>query len=563
MDGLWRGRLVAGLVTAAVVTAGACSRNDGVGGGVLEEPPVVAGTTGDDVLPGGPGNGEPGDEEQDDHNEAPPFDAGDPTVDTGMPQGDLTEVSAAEGGWTFYRPADGAPSDVFGVSEDEGGNLWVAGGSEGLFLLRRGATRFERFGLEQGLTPYGLWKGTVPVGEKLLDVRSVKGGPAGVVWVGYQGLPNCEAEFYKDVGQLEDPNVFKSGDVDRVELQPGGALKVVHYDLSSVAHTVPGYGAREKICSVYRIVWDKARGSVWFGSNHGFTWAEAAYQGGTGCTDTTVLAANEWLHVPTDGGVSEMRQRCTRGVMEHVHPSIFSPPTDGSANPSLIAGNAMGIAVRPDTGDVWVGTAIRTTLFRIMTNGAARAGFVKDAFVADGAPWDFEAARKLSADKSKYKNRVDVWPDLDTEPQKTLADPEPNGLFTQAERRDDEVTGLVVMSDKTAWVSSWRWGLAQLTETPNGIVVGRRLFEGSSDANIQALGRDTHDESLWVGHGGGGGLSRIQADKLVRFDAVIGGLGGNPVWDIQFVGTGPSRKVLVGFRAKDGRPGGVGVFSGQ
>ena len=97
----------------------------------------------------------------------------------GRPRPTFTEVAATPGGWTFHGPEAGLPADVYGASEDQGGNLWVAGGREGLFLLRKGATRFERFGLAEGLTPYGMWKGKVPVGEKLLDVRSVHGGPAG------------------------------------------------------------------------------------------------------------------------------------------------------------------------------------------------------------------------------------------------------------------------------------------------------------------------------------------------------------------------------------------------
>ena len=565
MDGWGRVGWAAGLAGAAFLVAGACSGSDG----------DVNGLTGEDggseqvvevPLPDGgfqpPPEGTIGDED-------PPPDAGPseepppPTLDTGKPHATFTEVDAAPGGWTFLGQAEGAPSDVYGVSEDEGGNLWVAGGTEGLFLLRKGATRFERFGMEHGLQPYGLWKGKVPVGEKVLDVRAVTGGPPGVVWVGYEGLPNCESEFYKDPGQPEDPNVFKSGDADRVELQPDGQLKVFHYDLHSPAHTVPGYGHREKICSIHRIIWDKPRNSLWFGGNHGFSWGEANYQGGATCSDPAVLAANEWVHMPPDGGTSEVRQRCTNGVMEHMHPTIWSE----TASPYELTGNALGIAVKPD-GDVWVGTAIRTTLFRIMTAGRSR--WMSDPYdqkaAASGAlPWNFEAARRLSADRNKWRNRIDVWPDLDAEPRKEPGDSQPNGLFSPEERRDDEVTGLVVMSDGTVWISSWHWGLAQLKETVNSnvVTVERRLFEGTSDAHILSLGRDTYDESLWLGHEGGGGLSRLQADKLIRFDRVLGDFGSSTVGNVQFVSSGEQRKVLVGFRKTGGRVGGVGIYTGR
>jgi hypothetical protein len=52
------------------------------------------------------------------------------------------------GDWTFYGTAQGGPRYVYGVSADAGGNLWVAGGEEGLFVLAtmasRGAERTSR-----------------------------------------------------------------------------------------------------------------------------------------------------------------------------------------------------------------------------------------------------------------------------------------------------------------------------------------------------------------------------------------------------------------------------------
>jgi len=563
--------LGAGLVGASLVVSGACGGPDDgtVKKSPIEEPGPLPGTKPDpgpgstppEATPntGTPDTEEPDTEEPDTHEDdggtpdteepdsgeadggvphAEPPDAGEPTVDTGKPQQEFTEDTAEEGGWRFYREAEGAPRDVYGASLDEGGNLWVAGGEEGLFLLRDGGTTFERFGMEHGLQPYGLWKGKVPTGPKKLKVISVTGGPAGMAFVGYEGIDGCESEFYKDPGSFEDPNIFKSGDMDRVELQPNGGLRVIHYDIHSPMHSVPGYGHREKVCTVFRIVWDKQRDYLWIGGNHGFIWAEASWQGGAECQSEEIRAASLWVHTAEDTGEQEERQRCKNGIMEHMHPSIFTPPNSASPKGSLIAGNVKGIALRPD-GDVWVGTAIRTTRFKFMTN-------IK-------GPYDFEQARKQTDYRSQRANRIDVWPDAISE-----SDPGFNG-YTSEMRKDDEVSGLVRMSDGTVWVSSSVWGLAVMDDTGQ---VLRRFFQGTSDADLTALGRDTYDESLWMGQQSGG-LARLRANMLLRYDDALDELSSNPVSDIQFSGTGPSRTLVVGFRSRGGRPGGVGLFTGE
>src|SRR5258707_15024811 len=77
-------------------------------------------------------------------------------------------------GWQFYGPAQGVPSAVFGVTADQGGNIWVAGGEEGLFLLQPGTSTFRRFTMADGLHPYGyLPDGGVPSGQNYLKVLSV------------------------------------------------------------------------------------------------------------------------------------------------------------------------------------------------------------------------------------------------------------------------------------------------------------------------------------------------------------------------------------------------------
>ncbi len=101
-------------------------------------------------------------------------------------------------GWRFYGPQDNVPSQVLGVTQDDDGNLWVAGGEEGLFVLRNGATTFQRFTLADGLRPYGFLppNGAAPKGDKYLKVTAVTGGKGSTVYVGYQGAPDCESNYY-------------------------------------------------------------------------------------------------------------------------------------------------------------------------------------------------------------------------------------------------------------------------------------------------------------------------------------------------------------------------------
>src|SRR5258707_2096748 len=113
--------------------------------------------------------------------------------DAGRPDGGTHDGGAPDGGhsdggiiqpdlssWTFYGIANGGPQTVLGVTSDQGGNIWVAGGEEGLFLLSPQSTRFRRFTMDDGLRPYGyLPDGGDPLGEKYLKALSVAGGPPG------------------------------------------------------------------------------------------------------------------------------------------------------------------------------------------------------------------------------------------------------------------------------------------------------------------------------------------------------------------------------------------------
>lgn len=219
-------------------------------------------------------------------------------------------------GWSFFGPQHGGPLNALGVSSDSSGNLWVAGGEEGLFLLVPGSSTFRRFTRQDGLAGAGLAN---------YPVLSVKGAGPGVVYVGYQGL-------FAGQEENDPPALIKSGDADLCTLD-GGALSVAHLDLSTPPGVDPHYPAgRDKIRSVFRIAVNPATGDAWFGGNHGVAF----------------------------------RNGLTGEVQEHQHAAINGFLATGEY--TLLSGDWYGLAVEP-SGDVWIGGGHRTAKCRFASEG--------------------------------------------------------------------------------------------------------------------------------------------------------------------------------------------------
>lgn len=245
-------------------------------------------------------------------------DGGDGGTDGGT---DVIIVIPPADGWTFYTPENsGAPSDVWGASVDGDGNLWVAGGLGGLFLLPEGEDRFRRFTIADGLTSY-----TDATGTHGYKVISVAGGPGSSVYAGYEGL----------FGGMEDNDpeyMRRSGDADRVTVTAAG-ISVHHVDI----RTPPGFypndpdvvNGRDKIRTVYRILRDRETGNVWFGGNHGVALWEAR----------------------------------TSTVYEHLHRAINAC---GDGRCTLLSGDWYGIAL-DGQGDLWMGGGHRLTKLHYST----------------------------------------------------------------------------------------------------------------------------------------------------------------------------------------------------
>lgn len=426
-------------------------------------------------------------------------------------------------GWTFHGTAQGGPRYVFGVSADEGGNIWVAGGEEGLFVLPKGQTQFRRFTLADGLRPYGyLLDGSAPTGEKYLKVISVTGGPPGVAFVGYEGkkpapgMPTCEDEWDQAAaaGRTPDASIYKSGDADRVTLTATG-IQVVHYDLSTGPNKVAAEPrGREKLCNILRIAYDPRTKSVWFGANHGFAWGKADFAGYS-------CASGTW-----DYGCA--------GVREHVHPAINAWNSDQTRT-VLLTDAYYGVSVTSN-GDVWFGGANRSTRFRYGTNG-----------------YNYWAAQTQTEDSGSAWNRYDIWPDAVGEPN----------IPTREQRVDDHVSGMAVMSDQSVWVGSWSRGLALLDPSGSRLrTLSTELVDGKG--YVSAIAGDPLDNSVWAGASWGGGLSRVQGTTVLKYGSGV--LPSELVWmrisDIQVDRSSSPRRILVAFQGTDTTPGAIGVFSG-
>ncbi|HEY3449187.1 MAG TPA: hypothetical protein VGK67_22715 [Myxococcales bacterium] len=441
------------------------------------------------------------------------MDAGQPLADAGevpdaaaeppdaaAPGPDASIVQPTKQGWTFYGTANKGPSQVWGASMDEGGNLWVAGGREGLFLMKAGTTTFQHFGLDEGLHPWGEpYPGQSPVTSPFLDVLSVSGGPAGTVFVGYRGAggngnDGCEDNWDREDGIPPDPNIYKSGDADRVTLS-GSGIQVTHYEISTGPNIVAAEPrGREKVCTIYRILYDAHSKSVWFGGNHGYAWGDP----------TGTL------------------------VQEHAHP-LLNGYTATSTTEVALTNYYWGLAVEP-TGDLWVGGMFRSQ--------HCLAGMGGVGFFGTKANPGCESLGSL--DSGAYA--IDWWPDtvhVDSRP---------------FQRTDDNVSGMSLAEDGSLWIGSFSNGLAHRKSDGTVEFITTGLIDPKRVSSVQV---DPLDGSVWVG-ASKGGITRIQAGVFTAWDgSVLGSRTTGEIPDIQVDRSGARRRIVVAFKS-----GSVGVYEG-
>jgi hypothetical protein len=435
-------------------------------------------------------------------------DAGTQTPDAGPPP-EATINFPSPAGWKFFGTQHGGPRRIYGVSSDKSGNVWVAGGEDGLFLLEPGATRFRRFTMEDGLRPYGYMPdGSAPPGDKYLKVISVAGGPANTVFVGYEGMPGKGADHCENNwdGVRRNPARYKSGDADRVRLGADGKLSVVHYDIFSGPNVVRDEPeGREKLCNVLRLAYDENTNSIWFGANHGFARADADFPGN-----------------PTCNG----QLRCS-GIEEHTHPALNAYGDSGGD--VLLTDAYYGVAVH-SSGDVIFGGANRSTRFRYGTTGN-----------------NFWAAQTATEARANASNRIDIWKDAVQEP----AMPRSN------ERVDDHVSGMAVLGD-TVWVSSFTRGLARMDIDGNDI-----QYVNVPEKQLGTVAADPTDGSIWTGARWLGIVYRLNGGVRTYGCPEFGTrLCSSRVSDIQVDTHNGRHRVLVGFMGNDEThvPGALGIY---
>ncbi len=418
-------------------------------------------------------------------------------------------------GWKFLTTSDGLPAnDVQDVSRDEDGNLWVAGGRAGVFVLKSTATAFQRFSLADGLHPYGYMPDGSPADRNpYLNAISVAGGTRGIAFIGYRGRldasdgiapgqPGCEDEWDYDYnrGAPTDPSIYKSGDADKVSLV-GNSISVAHYDIFSGTNVVPNeLRGREKVCTIYRVVYEHGTNNVWFGGNHGFAWGRADFAGDPTCA----------------GQLS-----CT-GTFEHVHPAV-----SGSRG-EILTDNYFGVSLDPlAPHDVWFGGLIRSTRFKYGTTGSY---------------W-----RAQTATEDDASNKLDIWPDR-----------VPDNLAKE-DRVDDAISGLAALANGEVWFGSQEKGL-RVTNRSGGLI--RDLTPQLLDKHLGAVAADPLDGSVWVAYHSEVGLSRFMADGSVRHyksDVLGNQLTTSVINNIQVdIRKDGKREVLVAFQL-----GAVGIYTGQ
>ena len=514
MRSYWRS--AEALLIAAFVAAG-CGKGHATG---IVEPPLDGGNGGGSSGGGGGGTDGGGGGTDGGGGNGGGTDGG------GSTDGGVAITIPNADGWTFYAANQGLTSShVMGATADEGGNLWVAGGTDGVFVLRSGSSSFQKFGLADGLHPYGYMPDGSPADKNpYLEALSISGGPAGSAFVGYmgktvQGEAGCEDNWDSS---NPDPAVYKSGDADRLTLS-GNGISVVHYDIFSGPNVVPNeMRGREKLCNIVRIVYQHGTNYVWFGGNHGFALGQANFPGN-----------------PTCNGEYPGKQSSINcaGVFEHTHPAINGYATDDPNDHRVwyLTEDYYGIAVDPLTQDIWFGGQIRTTRFKFSSSTGS-----------DPLSRYYDA--ELHTEDSPYaSNRIDVWPDPVGEPN----------IPRPSQRVDDAVAGIAAMPDGSAWIGSFAHGLRRIDG------YGTLLDDATAKLlakNIGALARDPKDDSVWIGYRWGGGVSRLKKDGSIQHFSwtAFGDLANSPVRDIQTEGSGDSRKVIVSFEI-----GVVGVFSGN
>lgn len=397
-------------------------------------------------------------------------DGGDPPSPLTQRAGPSTATpTLSKGGFTFYGAAEGMAPDVWDVSADEAGNVYVAAG-DALLAKRRADPGFRRF------TPaaVGITRNCDAAGTQACPVVSVGGGAPGVAVVGLQGHGtdgDSDPDWWLDSGGA-DVLAFDGEKLSRKRhVQVSGLPQQFCMDHSpgpcSIGDATWEKG-RRKVRQVLRIAVNHRAGTLQYGD---------VWMAGTHGAFSLLVASPErrgWVDgTPRFPGTADRQF-----VWEHDHPAMTVWATIGGTKQlAYTAGTSSALAIDPTTGDPWAANETRLAAKR-------GAGSMADGWNAPmWPPWSI----------TEMDSHLDVWPD----PRPA----NPADYDATDPRWMDAVSSLSFCDDGTLWIASSVHGLAR--RAPDGSISYLSLPGGKGNS-ASAVACDPSDGSVWVGFGWGG-----------------------------------------------------------
>ncbi len=433
------------------------------------------------------------------------------------------------GDFLFYSTDQGLTAELSDASPDEGGNVYVAGGSA-VFAKRRDDQDFKRFDLATaGLTancwdPSEIANPKPPGPPHTCPVISVAGAAPGKAVVGFQGV-GIDYDY-------DAPWALDSGGADLVTFDGTTLAKERHVFIASPPGVVCENWANPPQNTVCNETWSdstwmsgrkKARqvrhivvnhdqrrplsyGDVLFGATHAVISILVAHPDDRGWIDST-KGDPAWAE--------------TKGVWEHEHPALSAP--DGR----FLSGESTALALDPTTNIPWFANEVRT---------ASLPGYVTMSHPTWNGWW---------GEMSPVRPFISFWHDAADATQWDL------------------VTGISFCDDGTMWVSSYANGLKRVS--PNGAWTQVDLPAGFGDS-ASAVACDPSDDSVWVGLGYGGFARWANGwqDVFPPPGAGWPGFASNPVTRIQIDRWSSPRVVyLTHVASRKLGAGGLTVYAGR
>jgi hypothetical protein len=390
------------------------------------------------------------------------------------------------GDWTYYGTAQGLGPDVWDVSADEAGNVYVAGG-DAVYVKRRGDQQFLRFdstnaGLTMNCNDQALESQQVPTKPFYqCQILSVAGASPGRAVIGFDGFetetantPNFDWVLLgnggADVVSFDStaPSLSRARHVD-IGSPPGIVCTAEGNEIRGSCADPGNYwwvNGRHLLHRVRRIVVNHdpstpMYGDAWFCGEHATFAALLANSAARGYKDYTAGVDPKYAE--------------EKDVWEHLHPALV--PTDNPAG--FVNGECTALSIDPRNGIPWGSNRYRTVAV--------------DGYGADlhNDNWWMKPATEAAY--------LDIWPD----PSRSTADL--NGPSY------DDVSSMSHCADGTLWVGSLAHGLARINT--DGSMNLLSLPDPSLANDVTAVACDPLDSSIWIGLGQGG-VMRLQNGKF-------------------------------------------------